>query len=367
MFARLLGWSLIWSPKNGQLLRGPSNYFLYAVKLAKSYLKVSESSDVYQIQEMILKDLYDALEYAKMNSKLVYMTKYIEFMITEYTGDTTAVNINSLCAGWKVLEDGLLVSSIKQYRNQQSYIKVIKGELLRGIRDFSNFDDWCMMVSECELDTTRRPSFNVSSDFLFCCVGFKQRNCLVFEECEIELSIYTKLPMELESFDIVYSDSRFTNNFVCCTQGGGVYKFKPEKVGKLRIQAVKLNFSRPNLSLRFEETSLQHQQNSEKNFPKMSLDFTRKCQKTLKSMLQLRVEPLKPKVKITVQDIEEEIIILMGSEIEVKVTLSNETYLPCLIDLVVDEGIVGLELGPEECKEIGIKAKIFGGPLVIKV
>ena len=105
MFARLLGWSVIWTPKNGHLMRGPSNYFLYAVKLAKIYLKISED-DVYQIQEMIFKDLYDALEYANMNSKLVYMTNYIKFMIIEETRqpDIIVTSLN----GWKVLEEELL-------------------------------------------------------------------------------------------------------------------------------------------------------------------------------------------------------------------------------------------------------------------
>lgn len=337
MFARLLGWSLIWSPKNGQLMRGPSNYFLYAVKLAKEYLKVSEA-EVYQVQEMILKDLCDALEYAKMNDKLVYMTKYIEFMIAEYTQHT---EIGSLY-GWNLLEDDLLESSINQYKNRKSYTEAIKGELSRGIRDLNTFEDWCMIAS-----TTGRLRLDIlSSDFLFCCVGFKKRNCLVFEECEIEFKMETVPSMVLESFEIIYSDTTYRSSFKYCTEYGTVYKFKTEKVGKLKIQSVNLNFSRPNLTLRIDESCLQHQQNSEKNFSKMSLEFLRKCQQTLKSMLQLRVDPLKPKVKFTFKDPEG--IVLKDSEIELRMTLQNETFLPCLIET---RGIT-IDLGPEETKDI---------------
>ena len=146
-------------------MRGPSNYFLYAVKLAKIYLKISED-DVYQIQEMIFKDLYDALEYANMNSKLVYMTNYIKFMIIEETRqpDSIVTSLN----GWKVLEEELLNLSINQSKNHQSYIEAINGELHRGIKDFEAFEDLCMIASE--LDNSRRISLTGNFNFLFCCI-----------------------------------------------------------------------------------------------------------------------------------------------------------------------------------------------------
>ena len=362
MFARLLGWSIIWSPKNGQLMRGPSNFFIYAVKLAKSYMKTSED-EVYHIQEMVLKDLYDALEYAKMNSKLVYLTKYIEFMIIEETQQHDQM-ITSKC-GWKALDDELLKISTNQFKNQQSYIEAINGELERGITDFNTFEDWCMIVSE--LGNSKRLSLNNANEVLFCCVGFKRRNCLVFEECEFELSIYTKFPFILESFDICFESQVVKMNYT----PSGVFKLKPEKVGKLKIQCVKLHFARPNVTIQIDENHLQHQQNSEQNYRKMSLEFSRKCQGTLKSMLQLRVDPLKPKIKLVIEEING--VILRGSEVEMKLCLRNETELPitCTLDTshctALNNSAVTIDLGPVESKDIVMKYKVYSKTIIITV
>ena len=354
MYARLMGWSVIWSPKNGQLLKGPSNYFLYAVNLGKAYLKVSENDDAYQIQEMIFKDLYDALEYAKMNPKLVYLTTYIQFMITEAQKYD---QYSAYSLGWRAIEEEILNISVDQYKNQQLYIEAIKGDLKRGVKDFEVFEDWCMITSE--LENTKRISLNGPFDFLFCCVGFKKRDCVVFEECEFEFSLYNKLPMSLESFDLVFETGIILN---FSYTGDRLYSFKPEKVQRYKIIAVKLNFTRPNLTLQIDEASLQHQQNSEANFSKMSLEFTRICQRSLKSMLQLRVDPLRPKVNIAVQ--EKFGIVLKGAEIEIHLTIMNVTGFP--INFGCDVGNT-VDLGPEESKIIVLKREIYGETLEIKV
>ena len=349
-----MGWSVIWSPKNSQYLKGPSNYFLYAVNLGKEYLKLSETDNAYQIQEMIFKDLYDALEYAKMNPKLVYMTNYIQFMITEAQ---KYEQFESCSLGWRVIENEILNIHVDQYKNQQLYIEAIKSDLKRDIKDFEVFEDWCMIASE--LENTKRLSLNGPFDFLFCCVGFKSRVCIVFEDCEFEFSLYNKLPMSLESFDLVFETGVIIN---FSYTGNQLYSFKPEKVQRYKIIAVKLNFNRPNLTLPIDETSLQHQQNSEANFSKMSLEFTRICQRTLKTMLQLRVDPLKPKVNIAVQ--EKFGTVLKGAEIEIQLTIMNTTGFP--ISFGCDLGKT-VDLGPEESKIIVLKRGIYSETLQIKV
>lgn len=361
MFARLLGWSGIWCPKNGQLMKGPSNYFLYAVNLAKEYMKETESiEEIYQIQEKILKDLYDALEYSKLNEKLVYTTKFIQLLLLKETKDFSSI-IPSGYDGWKCLEDFIFELQVDEYRKSSSYVEAINLNLKMGIKDFSMFEDWCMVLSE--LNNTKRPSFACKTDSLFCCIGFKRRSCVVLDECEFYISFYTKFPFMLESFDICF-DSKVVNfEWDSQFENFGNFRIKTEKVGKLKIQSIKLNFKRPSLTLRIDETSLQHQQNSEKNIHKTSLEFGRLCQRTLKSMLQIRIEALKPKISIKAESVDN--LVLLGSEVDIMITVKNETDFPiiCFIMNLKDP----IQLGSHDQINTTIKMKIKNRTISITV
>ena len=118
-----MGWSVIWSPKNGQLLKGPSNYFLYAVNLGKAYLSIREWRCLSNTRNDIQGFVWCIGVRQKMNPKLVYMTTYIQFMITEAQKYD---QYSAYSLGWRAIEDEILNISVDQYKNQQLYIEAIK-------------------------------------------------------------------------------------------------------------------------------------------------------------------------------------------------------------------------------------------------
>ena len=315
-FARQLIKSSIWCGKNEFLMRGPAHFFIYSLNVIKKY----SGDDVYQVQESIMRDLGDALDSALKHAGLGHFVDYLQLQILEQYFKQSLIEesgafINYLkestkLKGWKLIEKEVLKKSILLAKSQQNYQIAVVDEWRIGgeIEDSDSFEDFCLMHAQIFQEPIRLIFYN---NLINCNVKFTLKTCEIFEECQVELNIYTSKKcrpfdcFEVESIGIFFDNEQvepitFHSDNVYCLKPGEILKlkssFNPTRIGKLKMAFVTMQLKRPFLALQFDDSVFFHQQNQNSE----SLEFWRICEKTLKTNLTLKVEAIKPKLKVEI-------------------------------------------------------------------
>ena len=394
-------------------MRGPGHFFIYGLIEVEKYLKYfnsHEENNIYQIQEMIMKDLSEALDSSVNNTKLEYFVDFIQILILkQFIGtfqDDSIEFINYLktskkIKGWKFIESFILKKSISlSIREGQNYEQAVidTWRCNEPIEDFNLFEDWCFMNAsvidaggnaysyagaDSSTPTIRnnahtcpiRLNFNADeSKYVFCNVKFSRRRCEIFEPCEIELNILsTKYTFKPESIGIFLNDEESDPITFICTENdhfipGKVQSFKsefiPTKIGKVKISFVTMQLERPFLALQFDESCFLHQ--SEEKVGRENIEFIRICQSTSKTNLKVEVEPLRPKVTFSLQ-FKESKMILMESDLAVLLNIKNETIHSIMASFQFENKEHDVYLGPKEVKTLGLTYHVPNHPSFISI
>ena len=220
-FARQLRSSFLWSSKeiNSKIMRGPAHFLIFAISCAKSYIKSSTDGATYQIQEMILNDLKDALEDASRNPNLGYFVDCLQILIlNQYEAldkvrilpNEAMIYLNYLkedsdnLLKWKgSLLTEILEKSIESAKGQQNYQTAVidtwklstlinnnMNNLKYHKQNFEIFQDWCLIHQQITNESIRLNFPKLPNNILFCTVTFMNEACQVLDFCEIELNIY---------------------------------------------------------------------------------------------------------------------------------------------------------------------------------
>lgn len=405
-FARQLMKSSVWSKENEILMRGAAHFLIYSLKIIRKY----SGEEVYEVQELKMRDLSDALEFALKSPHLSHFVDYLQFLIIEQYFCQSLIEesgpfINYLkesskIKGWKLIEKEIWKRSIIIAKSQQNYKTAVQDswKLKISSSNTNDVEDWCLIHAQMFQEPIR---LNFSStDIINCNLRFHKRRCEIYEECQVELNIYTKRDcgfevFEVESIGIFFDNEQvepitFTcesalastnTNCVTSTTNDYTYNsglnlrpgkilrlvkpFTPSKVGKLKISFVTMQLKTPFLALQFDDSAFLHQQNSEK-FSEESLEFVRLCQKTLKSSLSLKVEALKPKIQV---DFLVNSFALAYTEVPISVTVSNIMEHAVITEFLHCNEKYEINLGPKEVQNLSLRHKTSAieEPVNIKV
>jgi hypothetical protein len=384
-------------------MRGAAHFLICALKIIRNY----SSEEFYQIQEMKMRDLSDALESALKSPKLSHFVDYLQFLIIdEYFCQSLEVEsgpfINYLkesykIKGWGLIEEELLKKSIILAKSQQDYNTAVQDswrlrlqmDKSKNTSKFSNtsnnsnsndntyVEDWCLIHAQMYQEPIRI-NFS-SSNLINCNLKFDKKKCEIFEECQVELNIYIKkncgFEFELESIGIFFdneqiepiifssvqvspkisNDTSITKN--CTLIPGKILKLKksfiPTRIGKLKLSFVTMQLKRPFLALQFDDSAFLHQQNSEK-FNEESLEFVRICQKAQKSSLSLRVEAQRPRISFEIMANSLE---LAYTEASISVTVTNLMEQAIKTEFEHFDEKYEIDLGPKEVQTLSLKHK----------
>lgn len=396
--------SSVWLKENEILMRGAAHFLIYSLKIIRKY----SGEEVYEVQEMKMRDLSDALESALKSPHLNHFVDYLQFLIIEQYFCQSLMEesepfINYLkesskIKGWKLIEEEIWNKSIILAKSQQNYKTVVQDswKLKISSSNTNDVEDWCLIHAQMFQEPIR---LNFSStDIINCNLRFHKKRCEIFEECQVELNIYTKRDCGFELFEVESIGIFFDNEqiepitFTCesaivsstCTTSitndynnrsnlglrpGEILRlvkpFTPSKVGKLKISFVTMQLKRPFLAFQFDDSAFLHQQNSEK-FGEESLEFVRLCQKSLKGNLSLKVEALKPKIQV---DIMVNSFALAYTEVPISVTVSNIMHYAVITELVHCNKKYEINLGPKEVQSFSLRHKTsaIGEAINIKV
>lgn len=367
-------------------MRGPAHFFIYGLSQVEKYLKYH--TEAFQIQEMILLDLSEALDSALKQANLGYFVDFLQILIlNQYISssiDDSKAFINYLKTStkirkWKFIESDILKKSVEEAKREQDYQTAVIDEWQKGIEDSGSFEDWCLMYAQMYQEPIRLVNVN---KYIYCNVRFLKRTCEIFQPCGIELNIYIRksdkevVVFKPESIGIFFDNESIDPITFDCQEElkpGEVKTFRSEfvpsklcKNGKLKISFVTMQLKRPFIALQFDDSCFFHQQNcpSEK-FLYESMEFIRLCQETLKNMLTLRIEPLKPQVEVNIQY--KESFVLVGSELAVLLNFENATEHATMTNFTFNYVDFKIELGPNESRSIGVKYKVPNEVHCIKI
>ena len=410
-------------------MRGAAHFLIYALKTIKNY---SGNEEVYQVQDMKMRDLSDALESALKIPQLIHIVDYLQFLIIEEYFCQSLIEesgpfINYLkesekIKGWKLIEEEILSKSILISKSQRNYKMAVVDTWRRANNfnldkgDIGNFEDWCLIHAQMFQEPIRLNFSSTDSDLINCNVKFHKKVIGIFEECQLELNIYTKkrcvFDFQLESIGIFFDNEQLEPVTFVCSSGDGIYSadgtdtygsgsgtgtgtdgtdgtddnhadtltdihtgnldnlrnlqlkpgkvlklktsFYPSKVGKMKISFVTMQLKRPFLALQFDESTFLHQQNSEK-FNEESFEFSRICEKTKKTNLSLIVEALRPRINVEIMVIE---FVLAFIEISISVKITNLLEQAVITEFLHENEKYEINLGPKEVQILSLRHKI---------
>lgn len=354
------------------------------------YLKTSQTVQDYQCQEMIMRDLAEALDSAVKNPNLSYLVDYLQLMILEQYFTQSLISesrefLNYLknsdkIKKWSTIEAEVLSKSVIEAKACQNYQMAVIDEWQKmdeKQKDWESFEDWCLIHSQSSQEPVRI-NFPLHKAALQCNVRFMKKSCIVNEVCPIELNILNIQSVEFhpESIGIFFdNDTVEPLTFICKNESfkpGKITKFKGDLRptrrfgnGKIKISFVTMQLRKPFLALQFDDSFFLHQQNCEK-LKVNSYQFSRICQTTLKSQLTLKIEPLRPKINVEIM-IQEYSILLSGSVIPVCVSIKNAAEHATITTFRHEGQDYVINLEPNEAQTISLRYKTLAGLSKFKI